>query len=56
MRLFDKLFAPNINKLESQGNIEALSKLVNSNDRSDRRLAAIEALSRIGGDESYTSW
>lgn len=55
MGLFDRLLRPNISKLESHGDIEALAKLVDSDDRSDVRTAAIEALARIGGPQSTQS-
>lgn len=52
MKFFEKLLAPKISKLEAKGNVEALSDFVTSNDRLDIRISAIEALSRIGGDQS----
>ncbi len=52
MGLFDKLLKPNITKLESHGDIEALANLVESDDRRDLRITAIEALARIGGPKT----
>ncbi len=52
MRLFDRLLKPNISKLENHGDAEALAKLVESDDRRDLRIAAIEALTRIGSSEA----
>ncbi len=49
MGLFNRLLKPNITKLESHGDVEALAKLVESDDRRDLRCTAIEALARIGG-------
>lgn len=48
MGLFDRLLGPNINKLESNGDIDALARLVTSDDHRKLRTAAIEALARIG--------
>ncbi len=55
MGLFDKLLKPNITKLESHGNVEALANLVESDDRRDLRITAIEALARIGGPKATDS-
>lgn len=55
MGLFDRLLKPNISKLESHGDVEALVKLVESNDRRDLRIDAIEALARIGGPKATDS-
>lgn len=55
MGLFDRLLGPNIGKLESHNDIEALAKLVQSNDRRDMRTVAIEALARIGGSQATRS-
>lgn len=52
MGLFDRLLGPNINKLESNGDIDALAQLVTSDDRPDLRTAAVEALARIGGPQA----
>ena len=52
MGLFDRLLRPNITKLESHGDVEALAKLVESDDRQDLRTAAIEALAGIGGPQA----
>ena len=52
MGLFDRLLKPNISKLESHGDIEALAKLVHLDERGDLRIAAIEALTRIGSSEA----
>jgi len=52
MGLFDRLLKPNVTKLESHGDVEALAKLVASDDRRELRFAAIEALARIGGPEA----
>ena len=55
MGLFDRLLKPNITKLEGHGDVEALAKLVESDDRRDLRISAIEALARIGGSEATDS-
>ena len=49
MGLFDRLLKPNITKLESHGDVEALATLVESDNRRDLRITAIEALARISG-------
>jgi HEAT repeat protein len=51
MSLFGRLLKPNVKKLESHGNVEALADLVESDEPGDLRRAAIEALGRIGGPE-----
>ncbi len=55
MGFFDRLLKPNIGKLESHGDVEALAKLVETDDRHDLRITAIEALARIGGPEATKS-
>ncbi len=54
MSLFGRLLKPNVKKLESHGNVEALADLVESDEPGDIRRAAIEALGRIGGPEVTT--